>query len=90
MSTGCLFNALPVAASTGIRPSTLPSKTEAQQPPQTLPEAENTKIPKFRKECLLVVYAKVVIFCSKRDEREQESCPSRPFARVSNPTASMA
>ena len=90
MGTGCLFNASPVAASTGVRPSMLPSKTEAQRPPQTLSQAESTKIPAFCRECLHVECVKVVIFCSKRDEREQESCPSRPFARVSNPTESMA
>jgi hypothetical protein len=73
MGTRCLFNASPVAAPTGIRPSTLPSKTEAQRPPQTLSEAESTKIPTFRRECLHVVCATVVIFCSKGDERERES-----------------
>ena len=72
MGTGCLLNASPIATSTCIRPSMLPSKTEAQQPPQTLSQAESTKIPRFCRECLHVECAKVVIFCSKGDERERE------------------
>jgi hypothetical protein len=73
MGTGCLLNASPIAASTCIRPSMLPSKTQAQQPPQTLSQAESTKIHTFCRECLHVERVKVVIFCSKGDEREQES-----------------
>jgi hypothetical protein len=73
MGTGCLLNASPIAASTCIRPSMLPSKIQAQQPPQTLSQAESTKIPTFCRECLHVECVKVVIFCSKGDGRKQES-----------------
>lgn len=51
-------------------------RTEAQRHPETLSEAESTKIPTFHRERLHVVCATVVISCSKGDEREQKSCPS--------------
>ena len=76
MGTGCLFNASPVAASPGIRPRALPSKTEAQRPPQTLSEAKSTKIPTFRRSVFTSYVPQLSFFVQK--EMSASKSPFRP------------